>query len=139
MGLKNLVIASEIIKVPGNDDLVVRGLGLDSIVYLLRHNQSALEEVFAAAQNGSLNASSVEGLAATLADRAGPLAYMLIACGCGEPEEWRNAGGLPLSVQIEAIEKIVNLTFASEGGVEKFLETVTRMLSGAADLLPHQA
>jgi hypothetical protein len=136
MGLSNLVIASERVQVPGNEDLVVRGLGLDSIIFLVRNNQSGLEEIFSKVQNGGIEASSVEGLAVTLADRAGPLAFQIIACGVGEPDQWRQAALLPLPVQVEALEKIIRLTFAGEGGVEKFLETVTRMMSGAADLLP---
>lgn len=136
MGLKNLVIASETVTVPGNDDLVVRGLGLDSVIFLVRNNGSGLEEIFSKIQSGNIEASSIEGLAVTLADRAGPLAFQIIACGVGEPEEWQQAAYLPLPVQVEALEKIIRLTFAGDGGVEKFLETVTRMMSGAADLLP---
>lgn len=136
MGLKNLVIASETVEVPGNEPLVVRGLGLDSVIFLVRNNQSGLEEVFSHVQNGTIQASSIEGLAVTLADRAGPLAFQIIACGAGEPSEWKQVAYLPLPVQVEALEKIIRLTFAGDGGVEKFLETVTRMMSGAADLLP---
>jgi hypothetical protein len=134
MGLKNLVIASETVEIPGNDPLVVRGLGLDSIIFLVRHHEDVVRDLFMKAQAGQLDGSSVESVVGMLADRAGPLAWMIIACGCGEPEEWQMAKALPLDVQIEAIDKIVRLTFAGENALEKMLETVARMMSGAADL-----
>jgi hypothetical protein len=134
MGLKNLVIASETVEIPGNEPLVVRGLGLDSIIFLVRHHEDVVTDLFTKAQAGQLDGSSVESVVAMLADRAGPLAWMIIACGCGEPEEWKMAKVLPLDVQIEAIDKIVRLTFAGENALEKLLETVARMMSGAADL-----
>lgn len=139
MPLKDLVIPSETILIPNNGPLVVRGLGLDSIVFLLRHHWAAAEEILQRAQDGTLDASSVEELAVSMADQFAPLAAMIIACGAGEPNEWQNAQKLPASVQIDAIVKIGNLTLIAEGGLEKMMETVIKVLTGVGGLnLPSQ-
>lgn len=139
MSLKDLVIPSETILIPNNEPIVVRGLGLDSIVYLLRHHRTSAEELFQRAQDGSLDASSIEELAVTMIDQFASLAAMIISCGAGEPDEWPTAQKLPASVQIDAIVKIGSLTLIAEGGVEKMMETVIKVMAGVAGLnLPSQ-
>lgn len=134
MGLKNLVIPEVAIKVPGNDDLVVRGLGIDSVMFLVRHHRETLEALFTQAQNGEISAENAEMFAVELISASGVLCGMIIACGVGEPEEWQTAMQLPISIQVEAIVQIGILTFAAEGGVEKFMQTVVGVMSGVAAL-----
>lgn len=134
MGLKNLVIPTETINVPGNDPLVVRGLDLPSILFLVRHHQEALSDLFNKAQGGVFDDATVDAIALAVFETAPELAAKIIACACDEPDEWQNAMRLPVSVQVQIIERIGVLTFAAEGGVEKLLETVVKVLSGAARL-----
>ena len=134
MGLKNLVIPEVAIKVPGNDDLVVRGLGIDSVMFLVRHHRETLEDLFTQAQNGEIAAENAEKFAVELISASGVLCGMIIACGAGEPDAWQTAMQLPISIQVEAIVQIGILTFAAEGGVEKFMQTVVGVMSGVAAL-----
>ena len=134
MGLKNLVIPEVAIKVPGNEDIVVRGLGIDSVMFLVRHHRETLEALFTKAQNGEIAAENAEKFAVELISASGVLCGMIIACGAGEPEEWQKAMQLPVSIQVEAIVQIGILTFAAEGGVEKFMQTVVSVMSGVAAL-----
>jgi hypothetical protein len=134
MGLKNLVIPSDTVQIPGNDDLVVRGLGLDAAVFLVRDHQDVLSDMFAKAQNGGFDGASAEAFALEIAQIAPDLAAKIIACGAGEPEEWQAAKALPITVQVDAIFKVGKLTFAGEGGLEKLMETVLATLSGVAAL-----
>lgn len=134
MGLKNLVIPTETIKVPGNEDLVVRGLGIDSVMFLVRHHRETLEKLFEAAQAGGIDAANAESIVVEMISQSSVMAWMIIACGCGEPDEWERAKDLPISIQTEAIYKIGILTFAADGGVEKFMQTVLSVMSGVAAL-----
>jgi hypothetical protein len=134
VGLKNLVIPEAAIKVPGNDDLVVRGLGIDSVMFLVRHHRDALETLFNRAQDGELDLANAEKFALEMISSSGILCGMIIACGAGEPTEWQKAMQLPVTIQTEALYQIGVLTFAAEGGVEKFMQTVLSVMSGVAAL-----
>lgn len=134
MGLKNLVIPEVAIKVPGNDDLVVRGLGIDSVMFLIRHHRDVLEELFSKSQTGELDLANTEKFVVELISSSGIMCAMVIACGAGEPELWQKAMQLPVSIQTEALYQIGVLTFAAEGGVEKFMQTVVNVMSGVAAL-----
>lgn len=134
MGLKNLVIPEVAIKVPGNEDLVVRGLGIDSVMFLVRHHRDTLETFFNQAQAGEITAENAEMIALKAISVSGVMSGMIIACGAGEPEEWPKAMQLPVSIQAEALMQIGLLTFAADGGVEKFMQTVLSVMSGVAAL-----
>ena len=134
MGLKNLVIPEVAIKVPGNDDLVVRGLGIDSVMFLVRHHRESLELLFEKAQSGVIDAANADAVALEVISSSGQMAAMIIACGAGEPEEWPKAMQLPISIQTEALFQIGVLTFAADGGVGKFMQTVLQVMSGVAAL-----
>lgn len=134
MGLKNLVIPEVAIKVPGNDPIVVRGLGIDSVMFLVRHHRDFLEELFERAQSGQISGDNAEGLALEVISKSSVMAAMLIACGTGEPDEWQIAMQLPVSIQAEALMQIGLMTFAADGGVEKFMQTVLSVMSGVAAL-----
>ncbi len=134
MGLKNLVIPEVTVEVPGNEPLVVRGLGIDSVMFLVRHHRDNLELLFQQAQAGKISAESAEAVALEVIAVSGILAGMIIACGAGEPDEWQKAMQLPMDVQAELLLQIGLLTFASEGGVEKFMQTVLKVMSGVAAL-----
>lgn len=134
MGLKNLVIPQVAIKVPDNEDLVVRGLGVDSIMFLVRHHRETLEVLFNKAQSGEFAAADADAIALELISSSGIMVGMIIACGAGEPDQWQKAMQLPVSIQAEALLQIGTLTFAAEGGVGKFMQTVLKVMSGMAAL-----
>lgn len=134
MGLKNLVIPEVAIKVPSNEDLVVRGLGIDSVMFLVRHHRETLELLFGNFQRGEVTAENAEQLAVEMISSSGVMCAMIIACGAGEPDSWQIAMQLPISIQVEALLQIGVLTFAADGGVEKFMQTVLSVMSGVAAL-----
>ena len=134
MSLSNLVIPSKAIQFPGNDDLVVRGLGLSSIVFLVTHNKGPLVEVFDRVQSGELDATTAEAFAMEMAGEFPVLVAMIIAAGCGEPEQWPACVDIPISIQLELLVAIGELTFSAAGGLEKFVETVLKVVAGAAGL-----
>lgn len=65
------------------------------------------------------------------------VAYM-IATATGEPDVdavQKVVNRLPVGVQLEAIEKIMSLTFVGEAEVKKLVETVTRMFMGVTGVV----
>ncbi|RVT75681.1 hypothetical protein EM858_14640 [Agrobacterium sp. CNPSo 2736] len=130
--LETLVLPSETVKV-GEQSFEVQGLALAHITRIIREHRSVCAELYTKAIGGELT-GSVEEIALGMADDFAPLAAMVIACGSGNPKAADKASRLPLSVQVDALEKIINLTLVAEGGLEKLMEIVVRAMAGAASL-----
>ena len=117
----------------GGKTFKVTGLTFPHIVHLVRNHRTTLEDLYLKAVQGSLP-EDVNSVVMDLADQASGLCGMIIACGMGEPAQAEKATQLPISVQIDALEKIIRLTLVAEGGVEKLMETVTGAVAGLASL-----
>lgn len=130
--LETLIIPSETVDFNGQK-LVVYGLGLAEITFIVRQHRVVVAELYKRAIAGELK-GSVEEVAFGLLDDFVPLASLVIACGMRSPKSAAIAASLPLTVQAQAIEKIVTLTLVGEGGLEKLMEIVVRAMTGAASL-----
>lgn len=130
--LETLIIPTDTVEFNGQK-LELHGLGLAEITFVVRHNRELLADLYQKALKGEL-IGSVEEIALMLLDEFVPLASVVIACGLGAPQSADKAAKLPLRVQVEAIEKIIDLTLVGEGGLEKLMEIVTRAMAGAANL-----
>lgn len=128
MALKNYIERTETVEIPNNEPLVVRGFSLPDIMLVAQRHRSAVEELFQKIADGELRADSVEEVIADVILQFAPVVGQVIASAAGEPEEWEVAMTLPLSVQVDALEKIVRLTFESSGGPEKFMGIIKRFL-----------
>ena len=122
----------------GDKIFKVTGLTFPHIVYLVRNHRDTLEDLYLKAVRGEL-AEDVNTVVMDLADKASGLSGMIIACGMGEPSQAEKASTLPLTIQIDALEKIVRLTLVAEGGLEKLMETVTGAVAGLASLTTPKA
>lgn len=135
MSLKNLNFASETIKTSGGE-FTVRGLSLADITVLVRKHAQAMSEFFDKMKDGeSLDLDNTAMLGGALAEAAPELAAEVIALASGEPDAIEEARRLTFPTQVDALEKIANLTFDSEGGVKKVVEAVIRAMTGATGLL----
>ena len=140
MSLKDLTLQfpEETIEFAGGS-FAVRGLGLSDIVLLVSFHREKLTELFSqyAGNGGDGKTIGAEmGLPMGLAfiQIAPTLAAHIIAHAevrePGEPPAFEVSMRLPVDVQMEALEKILKLTFQTEGGPKKVLETVIRALAG---------
>lgn len=136
MGLKHITFPEATIEFPGGN-FAVRGLSLDDIAFLVQRHGAKLQEMFTSFTKGSgeLSTEAVASFALPLVQAAPEIAAELIACASGAPEDADIAARLPLPVQLDALEKLVDLTFAAEGGPKKLMETVIRMAEGTTGLL----
>lgn len=129
MGLRGCATASAVIKTPG-DEFVVRSLDFDAIESLVRTNfaaATALWETFADQETVDFGAVINEAL------RMAPgLVAQIIAFAVDDPEvedmdeRLQLVRKLPFTAQMEALEAIAELTFATEGGPKKVVEIVIR-------------
>ncbi len=124
----DLVIPSETVKF-GDHSFEVRGLSLTHMIAIIRAHRVELERLYAMSITGELQANA-EAVALSLGDRFGSFAGMVISHGARMPALAETFGNeLPFPVQIDALEKIAMLTLSNEGGLEKLMETVVRVLS----------
>lgn len=128
MALKSYIQRTETVEIPNNEPLVVRGFSLPDIMLVAQRHRSAVEELFEKVSAGELRADSVEEVIADVILQFAPVVGQVIASAAGEPDEWEVATTLPLGVQVDALEKIVHLTFESVGGPEKFMGIIRKFL-----------
>ncbi|TGV43799.1 hypothetical protein EN785_07360 [Mesorhizobium sp. M8A.F.Ca.ET.142.01.1.1] len=119
----------------GANALKVYGLSLPHITFIVRHHRDVVANLYAQAIAGNLTGSAEE-IAVALMDDFAPLVSLVIACGLGEPENAKRLSeiGLPTAVQIDALDKIIRLTLAAEGGPGKLMEIVTRVTAATTKL-----
>lgn len=146
MGLKHITFATSVVEFPGGD-ITVRGLNLDDIIILIQLHRGPLDVLFNSIVDKAKKAKGepgsefeVEELGLQLLpliSQAPVVAAQIIACAADEPgpDGLKIAKKLPLPVQVDALEKILALTFQTIGGPKKLLETVVRLAQGANGLL----
>lgn len=130
--IMDLMIPFETIEYAGNT-YKLNGLGLPHIVSIVRAHGTVLGDLFIEAGAGQLEADA-SALVMRLGDDFSAIASGVIACAMGNPAAAKMVVKLPLLTQIEALDKIIKLTLVEEGGAEKILEIVVRVMEGAAHL-----
>lgn len=139
MGLRDLVLPTETIKVPGGGDFTVRGLSMIDVSAILKLHGAALETIYL--ERIVLGSEDPENFNMAALGRAvmqaAPLAMaQAIAQASGEPDQAKKVASLPLPFQVEAMERILALTFVSEEAAKNFLGTVIRGSDMVHRLLP---
>lgn len=136
MTLANLSTVTKVVKAPGGE-FSVRGLSLSDILVLVSAHRKAMSELFETfANSGSdANLENTQKLAGSVISSAPALAAEIIALAADEPTEIENAKRLPFPAQLEALEIIGELTFATVGSPKKVVEIVIRAMEGASSLM----
>lgn len=136
MGLKNLKFPEATIEFSGGD-FAVRGLSLNDISWLVQRHGQKLNNLFTQFQQSAdeLDTATVAAFALPLLQSAPEIAAELIACATGDAEDAEMAAQLPFPVQLDALEKLVELTFSAGGGPKKLVEIVVRLAQGTTGLL----
>lgn len=137
MALRNIVIATDSFEVSG-ESTTLRGLGFADLVVLYSSNQKIAEDLFMSYTAATGFGSNLDAEGRIIVDflvSAPNIAAQIIAMASDEPEMVETAARLPMATQIEALEKIVRLTLATEGGLGKLVETVKRVFEEATSSL----
>lgn len=135
MALKRTLITETILFNGG--EITVRGLTVPDISQLVQVHQDTAKSIydrFSGKNADALSEQTVESLALEILGQfPAAVAHLIALCG-DEPELIAEYAKLPVDVQVAALEKIAVLTFAMEGGVKNFVETVTRIAASAGGL-----
>lgn len=126
MSLADIKVVRETVSFRGGE-FAVRAFSLDDVSDLMREDFSGLNEVL-----GLYNEQTPENIAVAstmhfivkMIGRAPDLAARIIATAADEIELMDKARTLPIPVQVDAIKKIMNLTFDEWGGPKKFMENL---------------
>lgn len=137
-GLKGLRIPTRTVSVADGVAITVRGLSFTDISHLVAEYAPAMKGLFAELVSGGLedvSSSDAMKFASVLLKQAPDLAAAIIAHASGEPDSMEEANTLPFPAQLELLEAVALLTFATEGGAKKVLETVIRLAQGVNGLI----
>jgi len=117
--------------------LDIRGLNLPDISALVDAHAdtvSGLFDKFTGRDAQSFGTADAATLARELIVTFPAVCAHIVALAADAIDEFDTIKTLPIDVQVTALEKIANRTFAMQGGLGKFLETVLRMAQGANGL-----
>lgn len=132
-------LKTETIKFEGGE-ITVRGLTVPDITQLVQVHQDSAVAIYAkftGKDAEQLSEQTVESVALELLGKfPAAIAHLLYLCDA-EREPSINVeayASLPVDVQVVALEKIAELTFAMQGGLKNFVETVVRIAANAGGL-----
>lgn len=116
----------------------VRGLSLHDVSAIVSEHGTAARKVFDRAMAGQISKEDTASIGKILFEEAPELVIALIAVAAGHnsPEGLAQAKKLNLSEQIAALEKIAELTFATEGSGKKVIAAAIRCLQAITAALP---
>jgi hypothetical protein len=122
---------TEPVELPGGDSFAVRGLSFVDMKALLVKYSGEIASIFDLMAHGKKGALDFESAAATAADfiqKFPAVAAEIIVIASGEEAAFEDALALPFPVQTDAVQKIVRMTFATEGSVKKFIQTISALI-----------
>lgn len=136
MSLKDIKLPEEVIEFPGGN-FAVRGLGFDDVSFLVQKHGQKLEPIFTdfTQSSGDLTVESIAAFALPLLKAVPEIVAEMIACASGDKDDVAIARALPFPTQLEALQRIFELTFSVSGGPKKLVETVISMAQGTTGLL----
>lgn len=128
MSLKDLVLPSEKVDLPGGASFDVYGVNLEAIILALPGRSDQFEALFQhfAKSEGDVTEMEMGAIGIELFQVFPDIAAVIIAAATGDsgPEAVAVAGKLPISVQLSALQKIARLTFDTEGSLKNSVEIV---------------
>jgi len=136
--LRGLRIPTQAFSVPGNDDpVVVRGLSFSDISVLVEGYAPELKRLFDEISGDVENLDNADVLkfAKVLFAQVPDMAAVIIALAADEPDAAEQVKSLPFPLQVEMVEAIALLTFSTQGGPKKVVETVLRLVAGVNGLI----
>lgn len=136
MALSDIRIPQAVIKFSGGE-FPVRGLNVTDLTELIQTHGKEITSVYDRfIDSGTdLTPEDVMGFVMPLIQTFPEMVSTVIALAADDPESTDVVRKLPFTVQADALEQVIVLTFDAEGGPKKFVETVVRLLQGTTGLL----
>jgi hypothetical protein len=134
MGLRDYELPSETVKIDEKGSFLVRGISFEDISRLVQAHGPVLAMVYAkftTLKDGEgLRPETLGKLVTSVMDQFPEAVADMIAIAAEERDQAAKIRRLPVGVQLDAIEKIIRLTFSGEAELKKVVEIVTRMAQG---------
>jgi hypothetical protein len=129
MSLKNYMVPTRDQKLPDGSTFAVRAITPTDITTLMSRHKETVITLFQAeimnAKKPNFTADDINRLGTSIMTNAPHILAEVIALASDEGiEVAATVGKLPLSVQILALNDIIELTMTNEGGGKKLMETV---------------
>lgn len=134
MSLSKYKIQTKKVKVSDGQTITVSGLGVDSIVALIRGQGDVMRDLYGRAVEGKLSVDNTSELLEVLLDEAPIVVALIIAFGANDPENWEKCVDMPFADQVVLLEEIILLTLVAEGGAKKIQEIILRAVKTAGSL-----
>lgn len=132
MALKNYKAPFDTI-LTGDEPTAVFGLTVQDIGVLMRdYGESCRNayDIYKATEGAGDTAARIDRTLVELVHLVPDLAAAVIALAAREPDAVDVAKSLPVTIQIDALVKVFNLTLATEGGLGNFLAVLQRATTG---------
>jgi hypothetical protein len=127
MSLKDIVLPKETVEFSGGT-FAVRGLSFNDVLTLVNDHRPAIEPLFLQAISGGLPTGDQFELGMMLVEKAPDVVAQAVALAADEPDAAEMFKKLPIDVQLDAIERVMRVTFALVGDPKKFVQTLLRIV-----------
>lgn len=136
MGLHDYQLPTERVDIDAKNHFTVRGVSFEDITKLVNKHGPVCVLIYTKFTESKgkhgLRPETIGQLISLAMGQFPDAVAEMIAIAAEEPETVSTVQRLPLGIQLDAIEKIVRLTFTGEADVKKLVETVTRMAGAVA-------
>lgn len=133
MAIKDFVLPTSEVQLPGGGSFAVRGLSLEDITILVSMHGPVMEEFFKKYSNSGQADTMQVGM--SMLSQAPVLVAQLIAIAADASDQVELVRKMPLVVQQDALEKIAKMTFDASGGPGKFFEAVIRLIQSTTNAM----
>lgn len=131
MSLKDFKIAREVVTFLGGS-LELRGLSLNDVSTLMRGYVGEINNLFKLYEDDATRdlamTQSVKFATTIVTEAPHLVAQMIVLCNDDDQDCLPIAQRLPIHVQVEAVRKIIEITFEEAGGAKKFLDSLVGMV-----------
>lgn len=132
MSLQDFNVVREVVPFQGGS-LDVRGLSLNDITFLVRDYLDELNTLFSLYEKEetreTATAQAVTFAIRIVQETPRLVAQLIVLAGDADQSLISKAETLPLPVQIEALRRIIELTFEEAGGAKKFIDSLVGMIA----------
>ncbi len=136
--LSELALPTKRVRVNDTQELEVGGISFHTLAQLFNQHGPTLALIygqFVEAKGAQLTPQSFANILRVAMTDFSEVVHSGIAIACGEPDGAKTVARLPLPIQAELLEAVVELTFQSEADVKKLIEIVTRGMVGTASAM----
>jgi hypothetical protein len=139
MKLSDIKIDTATVEVDARQSFEVRGITFADLMEMTKDHLPAMRTIFDTFMKNRANGAvfgkeEVTGLLLDAVKEFPELIFRAIAMAADEPDMVGLVKKLPMTAQLEAVEKICRLSLKTDADIKKFQETILRLIQGTTGL-----